>query len=286
MSETPQEHVGGEADEGDRYSPKRVDGQNTPPSPERRGNNWWAVIGGAVLLALVVVAVVLPGARSSDGSATASPTTSSAVPSPPKITSTTVPAPTSPRTSAPPHQPGAVFTEPAGLFCKDLRAKGYRYAESEDYWQAHGHPDNMDADKNGIPCETVYAADEVSRFWAQPVVGADGFSTLTPENQYASNVEIYFEHHTADEATDDLANLGSATGVKWNLGMLLTLGASYCRNWDTEPYDDVNDESGPLSAAGKQDWATWIAPTLGISQTATVQAIESNIWTNYQFVCE
>jgi hypothetical protein len=30
------------------------------------------------------------------------------------------------------------------------------------YWSLEGEPDRMDADLNGIPCETLYDADAVS----------------------------------------------------------------------------------------------------------------------------
>jgi hypothetical protein len=63
--------------------------------------------------------------------------------------------------------PGDVLQEPAGLLCRDLEAKGYSYAEAIDYWQAAGQPSRMDIDGNGIPCETVYPAAEVQRFWGR-----------------------------------------------------------------------------------------------------------------------
>lgn len=65
-------------------------------------------------------------------------------------------------------------TQPAGLFCRDLRRKGYGYAAAVDYWRQHGQPERMDADKNGVPCETIYPAKSVSAYWAQrgPVVQA------------------------------------------------------------------------------------------------------------------
>jgi hypothetical protein len=33
------------------------------------------------------------------------------------------------------------------------------------YWYDEGLPDRMDADGNGIPCETVYPAAVVQAFW-------------------------------------------------------------------------------------------------------------------------
>lgn len=54
---------------------------------------------------------------------------------------------------------------PAGLFCRDLAARGLSYAEAVAYWWTMSQPARMDADSNGIPCETVYPAADVNRFW-------------------------------------------------------------------------------------------------------------------------
>ena len=62
-------------------------------------------------------------------------------------------------------EPADVLNEPAGLLCKDLKAKGYSYTAAVDYWDAAGQPDRMDADGNGIPCETVYPVDDVTDYW-------------------------------------------------------------------------------------------------------------------------
>lgn len=49
---------------------------------------------------------------------------------------------------------------PSGLLCQDLRDRGYNYWDAYDYWSYHGEPSNMDADSNGIPCETVWTPAE------------------------------------------------------------------------------------------------------------------------------
>lgn len=54
---------------------------------------------------------------------------------------------------------------PDGLLCKDLKARGFNYADSVSYWYDQGMPDRMDADKNGIPCETVYSESAVAAYW-------------------------------------------------------------------------------------------------------------------------
>jgi hypothetical protein len=57
----------------------------------------------------------------------------------------------------------------SGLFCRDLAPLGYSYADAVAYWTREGRPDRMDADGNGIPCETVYPTDDVRGFWGDPL---------------------------------------------------------------------------------------------------------------------
>jgi hypothetical protein len=54
---------------------------------------------------------------------------------------------------------------PDGLFCRDLAARGYDYAEAVWYWDVQGRPTRMDASGNGIPCQTVYPRAEVAAYW-------------------------------------------------------------------------------------------------------------------------
>jgi len=66
---------------------------------------------------------------------------------------------------------------------------GYDYANAVTYWVRDGSPDRMDADRNGIPCQTVYEQDEVLAFWGDPlptttvvtIVFAPGDPVLFPE---------------------------------------------------------------------------------------------------------
>jgi hypothetical protein len=48
-----------------------------------------------------------------------------------------------------------------GLFCRDVAAAGYSFDQALAYWVREGRPSRMDADGNGLPCETVYAAADV-----------------------------------------------------------------------------------------------------------------------------
>lgn len=45
---------------------------------------------------------------------------------------------------------------PSGLLCRDLLARGIDVYGALSYFIADGYPSRMDADGNGIPCETVY----------------------------------------------------------------------------------------------------------------------------------
>jgi len=53
----------------------------------------------------------------------------------------------------------------SGLFCRDVVAEGGDYAAAVAYWLLEGAPDRMDADTNGIPCETVYDSGEIDTFY-------------------------------------------------------------------------------------------------------------------------
>jgi hypothetical protein len=68
-------------------------------------------------------------------------------------------------TMAPTTAPRASTTRPAstaplklvvGRYCAAMHAAGWSFAEAQAYYEAHGRPAHMDADGDGIPCETVY----------------------------------------------------------------------------------------------------------------------------------
>ncbi len=99
-------------------------------------------------------------------------------------TTTTLPEPTT--TLA------AIGSLGSGLFCRDVVALGYGYADAVAYWTREGRPDRMDADRNGIPCETVYDRATVVAFWGEPLPTTTSTTTdvwywvATPEYQVAS----------------------------------------------------------------------------------------------------
>jgi hypothetical protein len=59
----------------------------------------------------------------------------------------------------------AGLPEESGLFCRDLISRGYDFAQAVAYWLVEGAPDRMDADSDGIPCETVYTAADIEAFF-------------------------------------------------------------------------------------------------------------------------
>jgi hypothetical protein len=64
---------------------------------------------------------------------------------------------------------------PGGLFCRDVAAAGYDFVTAAAYWLREGAPDRMDADRNGVPCETVYP-EEAESFLEQASGFDDGLS--------------------------------------------------------------------------------------------------------------
>jgi hypothetical protein len=140
---------------------------------DERGNATLAALGGVavgVILVLLAWLVVLmtkddPAPRAADTSPSTAVAASAPAASAPVITKTVVPKPTVKGTSNSAPAVGDVRSLPAGLFCRDLNAKGYSYVAAIDYWRLHGQPNQMDADRNGIPCETVYPRSDVAAYW-------------------------------------------------------------------------------------------------------------------------
>ena len=102
------------------------------------------------------------------------------------VTASPVPTATPTPTRRRPHRPtsassaaapGGVIALPAGLLCRDLVAQGFPYSAAAGYWDRHGQPGNMDADKNGVPCETVYPrAGVIAHYVGTPKRGRAGLA--------------------------------------------------------------------------------------------------------------
>ncbi len=129
-----------------------------------------------LLMAMTLLAAACGDGDSGGGAApttsTVQPTTTSLAPATtePSTTTTTTTTTAPPTTTLPePPDESAVAALAWGLFCRDLEAAGWDYVEAVAYWNAEGRPARMDADENGIPCETVYAASEVAAYWGDPL---------------------------------------------------------------------------------------------------------------------
>jgi len=152
----------------------------------------------------VLLVVVLVGACSTADDATTSSTTAPeaepvAVPSSTSSTTTstttTLPTTTTVATTTTTTSAEAATTTLAaigslesGLFCRDLVPLGYGYADAVAYWTREGQTDRMDADRNGIPCETVYDRAAVVAFWGEPLPTS---TTTTTDQWYAVTTPRY-----------------------------------------------------------------------------------------------
>lgn len=152
-----------------------------PPTPSGSGDTAKyiaAALGGLLVAALIILVFVIVSGDDTNTSTTSSSTSSppsSEVAQPTTTTSpepTTQPVPVDPA-PAPAPEPapvaplagqggtGSVESLPAGLLCKDVKARGHSYSAAVRYWELEGMPDRMDKDRNGVPCETVYPRSDV-----------------------------------------------------------------------------------------------------------------------------
>lgn len=139
------------------------------------GNATLAAMGGVavgIIVVLLIWLVVLMTNKDDPvrGAASTPQQPATAAPAAPAPVTTLTVAPsvkgsTTSSVPAPPKAVGDVRSLPAGLFCRDLKAKGFSYVAAIDYWRLHGQPNQMDADRNGIPCETVYSRSDVAAYW-------------------------------------------------------------------------------------------------------------------------
>lgn len=203
MSDTPRGPGWWMADDQRWYPPHLRSGASTsppaaahPPPAHTRStgappsrNLWKGLTAAAVVLAVVLIATIaVILTRDSDigpssaattpvSSTTNSPistTTTTALSGPETTTPEPSPPATAPAAASPIPGPGGIANEAPGFLCKDLVGKGYSYPDAVDYWQAQGQPEAMDADKNGIPCETTYSERDVILYWGSTGPVADG----------------------------------------------------------------------------------------------------------------
>jgi hypothetical protein len=106
----------------------------------------------------VVNVTTAPAATTTSAPAVRVP--AAAAPRPTERTKTvTVPAP-APRVVVVPADPYQsaydAFNFHPGRVCREMWDRGWSYTAMYSWYVSHGYPNHMDADGNGIPCETVY----------------------------------------------------------------------------------------------------------------------------------
>ncbi|MGD2043951.1 MAG: excalibur calcium-binding domain-containing protein [Acidimicrobiia bacterium] len=67
-----------------------------------------------------------------------------------------------------------------GMYCRDLVAEEDHppYWSAVLYWLSEGEPDRMDADRDGVPCETVYPEAFIRDFLEDPSIVGDEDPTI------------------------------------------------------------------------------------------------------------
>lgn len=99
----------------------------------------------------------------------------------------------------------------SGLLCRDLAERGYDYEGAVAYWTREGRPDRMDADRNGIPCETVYPEPDVLAFWGDPLPTTTAPPTTLVTIVYAPGDP--FDFPAALPGSDEAGGSGCAPGI-------------------------------------------------------------------------
>lgn len=111
-----------------------------------------------VLLATVATAAYAAGQQHSVGPPAPTNTNTNTT-APPTTPPTTQPEPEAEREPAPTTRrpaPTPPLKLVVGKYCAAMHAAGWSFEEARAYYQDHGQPAHMDADGDGIPCETVY----------------------------------------------------------------------------------------------------------------------------------
>ncbi len=195
-SETRITDMGG-GSEADRVAEPPPPPPPPPETPKRPALPW--LLAGAGVAAAIVLALILtsgggsptttrgaldtrvttpPTATATTPPATATVPPATAIDPPPTNPppTATLPPPTNPPPTAPAPPPTPppldtfdvrVAALPSGLRCADLIDQGFGYAANAAYWILSGRPSLMDADNDGIPCETRFSQQELDAFYFQ-----------------------------------------------------------------------------------------------------------------------
>lgn len=135
------------------------------PRP-RQGSALLATVTGAAVGVIVAVAtsLVVVAMDTTEQVQPAPTTSASGTPTPSRAPAEAPPK----KLAAPALSPATIAmirSLPTGLYCRDLRAGSFSYAAAYQYWRLQDRPARMDANRNGMPCETVYSAADLNAFW-------------------------------------------------------------------------------------------------------------------------
>ena len=125
-----------------------------------------------VAAAVMVLAASCTSSNMGDAAVTATSTAASTSTTPTASSSTTASAaPNTTLSTTSTTSLAPIDRLDSDLSCRELAALGYSYVDAIRYWEREGVPDRMDADWDGIPCETAWPHDDVATFWGEPLPG-------------------------------------------------------------------------------------------------------------------
>lgn len=101
----------------------------------------------------------------------------------------------------------------SGLFCRDLYRLGYGFRDAVAYWMSEGQTARMDADRNGVPCETVYKAGAVEAVYGSAV--ARGMHLATTVN-YVDTPRFVVTGSAVRDGV--ICETGTAVAIEWPNG--------------------------------------------------------------------
>ncbi len=199
---------------------------------------------------------------------------------------TTTAATTTTTTSAPTTTAAATTTSTlppvggleAGLFCRDLNAFGYHYAAAVTYWTREGSPDRMDADRNGIPCETVYPAADVLAFWGDPLPTTtqpptDTTTVRAVVNWIQAGIDAAFAQSDPPDSILGPSQLDCADAGSIRVGGVLS-----CMLWTNHDRDFEFEDAGvTIYVLDTEGRAAWSAGTDGPGSTEELQSAHARV---------
>ncbi|GAA2349776.1 hypothetical protein GCM10009854_29380 [Saccharopolyspora halophila] len=134
------------------------------------------------------------------------PTTVTAPPEPPAPSAPPPAAAPQPPPAAPQAPPAAApraAPSPATHDCQVLQGRGMTYSEVLGYWSSLGLPQDMDDDRDGWPCETIYGDQNPGLSTAQPGLTTHDCQVLQGRGMTYSEVLGYWSSLGLPQDMDD-----------------------------------------------------------------------------------